>query len=96
MKHKGREVRQPAPLRDVTDGVLPGVPLVEISGTGRVLIEHHQGVVAYGCNEIRVRVRYGSLAVCGSNLNLARMSREQLVICGCIDSVCLFRNGGTG
>lgn len=94
MKHKSREIRQPAQLREVTDGVLPGVPLVEISGTGRVLIEHHRGVVAYGCNEIRVRVRYGLLAVCGSGLNLARMTKDQLVICGCIDGVSLLRNGG--
>lgn len=96
MKHKKHGIRQPAELRDLTDGVLRGVPLVEISGTRRVLIEHHMGVVAYGCDEIQVRVRYGLLSVSGSALNLARMSKEQLVICGCIDGVRLFRNGGTG
>lgn len=96
MKHKERGIRQPAALREMMEGVMPGVPLVELWGTGRVLIEHHMGVIAYGCEEIRIRVRYGILAVCGSSLRLARMSREQLVICGCVDGVQLFRNGGVG
>lgn len=96
MKHQKQGYRQPAALQEAVDGVLPGVPLVEITGTRRVLIENHMGVVAYGCDEIRIRVRYGMLAVCGSSLNLARMSKEQLVICGCINGVQLFRNGGTG
>lgn len=79
-------------LGDMSDGVLPGIPLVEISDDRRVLIEHHRGVIAYGCCEICVRVRYGTVSVCGHGLTLARMTKEQLVICGCIESVRLMRN----
>lgn len=94
MKRQKDGIRQLVKLHDLGDGVLPGVPLVEISGDRRVLIEHHQGVVAYGCHEICVRVRYGILSVSGSSLNLARMTKEQLVICGCIDGVRLMKSGG--
>ncbi len=91
---KRNGIRQLEKLRELGDGVLPVVPLVEISGDRRVLIEHHQGVVAYGRHEICVRVRYGVLSVRGSGLNLARMTKEQLVICGCIECVHLIKNGG--
>lgn len=96
MKRQRDRIGQLMKLHDLGDGALPGIPLVEISGDRRVLIEHHQGVVAYGCCEICVRVRYGILSVSGSGLNLARMTKEQLVICGCIESIRLIKNGGAG
>lgn len=69
----------------------PKQPLVEISGTGRVLVENHQGIFAYGQEEIQIKVSYGSLVVKGSCLELACMSKEQLIITGHIDSVLLCR-----
>lgn len=94
MKRQKDVMKRLAGFRDMSDDVLPGVPLVEITGDHRVLIEHHRGVVAYGCHEICVRVRYGILSVSGSALNLARMTKDQLVICGCIENVRLMRSGG--
>lgn len=76
------------------EGTKPGHPLVEIADDRRVLIEHHQGVVAYGCAEICVRVRFGQIRITGSALRLAKMSAEQLVICGRVDSVTLIKQGG--
>ena len=94
MKGKNVRLRSLQKLGGMSDGVLPGIPLVEICGDQRVLIEHHQGVVAYGDCEICVKVRYGILSVIGTRLTLARMTREQLVICGCVDGVRLLRKGG--
>lgn len=71
----------------------PGLPLVEICGQRRVLIENHRGVLSYGRELIRVCVSYGAVEVRGCGLELARMTREQLVICGRIDSVSLVRRG---
>ena len=71
----------------------PGQPLVEIAGDKRVLIENHRGVIQYGREKICVQVRYGQIAVCGCGLELARMTREQLVICGNIEGVTLIRRG---
>jgi len=41
---------------DLPDEPIPGVPLVEIAGDRRVLIEHHCGVTQYGRCRISVRV----------------------------------------
>lgn len=68
---------------------ITGLPLVEICGNQRVLIENHLGVIQYARTRICVKVSYGVLSVQGSCLELARMSREQLVIRGCVDCVSL-------
>ena len=76
---------------DLADEPIPGLPLVEIAGDRRVLIERHGGVLEYGPERIRIRVGYGTVCITGCGLELVRMSRQQLVISGRVDSVCLQR-----
>ena len=76
---------------DLQDELLPGVPLVEIAGDGRVLIEHHFGVTEYGRCQVCVRVKYGFVIVTGSRLEFSRMTRDILIISGHIDCVRLER-----
>ena len=73
--------------------LIPGIPLVEICDRTRILVENHQGIIGYGCNEIRIKTRFGSISVCGSNLKLTRMSNVRLVITGRISSVNLQGRG---
>lgn len=80
--------------RNSSTGMAEPQPLVEVFGQRRVLLEHHQGVLAYGKQEVRIRVKYGQVRVWGSGLCLSRMTAEQLVICGCIGGVELLKNGG--
>ena len=76
---------------DLSGEAIPGLPLVELSGDRRVLIENHRGVTEYSGERIGIRVRYGQVLVCGCGLELARMSKEQLVILGRIDGITLCR-----
>lgn len=69
----------------------PGQPIVEIAGDRRVLIEYHQGVIAYSRERILVSVGYGTLCVFGCSLEMRHMTKEKLIICGKIDSVQLQR-----
>lgn len=78
---------------DLTAESLPGQPIVEIAGDRRVLIENHFGVKEYSRERITVKVKYGYVSICGCHLELMRMTREQLVICGRIDGVTLQRKG---
>ncbi len=78
---------------DLPEESMPGETVVEIAGHRRVLIEHHAGVTQYGSERICVKVRYGCIHICGRQLELTRMTREQLIISGCIDSVSLERKG---
>ena len=78
-------------MEDSSMDVVAGKPIIEIAGDRRVLIENHQGVAAYGREKILVHVKFGSVCICGCNLEMLRMTKEQLVICGRIDSVALQR-----
>ena len=51
------------------------LPLVELAGSCRVLIENHTGVLSYSQEEITVRVCYGCVRVTGQNMMLAEMHR---------------------
>lgn len=76
---------------DLHDEAIPHLPLVEIAGDRRVLIENHQGVIAYATEQICVKVKYGSVCICGSGLELARMSKGQLIVSGTIGKIELLR-----
>ena len=76
---------------DLQDEPTPGQPLVELYGQNRVVIEHHGGVVGYAKDLISIRVKYGRIRVCGAELSLTRMTREQLIISGKIDCIQLER-----
>lgn len=84
-------------LQQLMDGMdlpgenLPKEPLIEIAGDRRVLVENHSGVTEYGREKIQIRVRYGQLCVCGGDLEMIRMTRQQLIITGRIDAVNLIR-----
>ena len=78
---------------DLSAESLPGVPIVEIAGESRVLIERHEGMTEYSRERICVKVCYGCVCVYGCSLELTRMSKEQLIISGKIDGVRIQRRG---
>lgn len=70
---------------------LPGVPIVEIAGDSRLLVERHNGVVEYGTEQIRIRVKYGILQINGCGLELRQMTKQLLIISGRIDCIRIHR-----
>ena len=72
---------------------LPGQSIVEIAGNTRLLVENHYGVKEYSRERIGVKVKFGMVVVDGQGLELTRMTREQLIISGCIHAVTLHRRG---
>lgn len=91
MAERGHWVHRFAEGTDLHGETLPGVPVVEIAGGSRVLIEKHGGVVEYACERIRIRVSYGMICVFGSQLELLRMTKQQVIISGQIDGIRLQR-----
>lgn len=70
---------------------LERLPLVEIAGEKRVLIENHQGVVSYCTEEIQIKVCYGAVSIVGQGLRFMQLNRDQLVITGQLDHISLLR-----
>jgi len=76
---------------DLQDAPIPGVPLIELAGDRRVLMENHCGVTEYGMERVCVKVKFGQVCICGKDLTLAKMTKSQLIVCGRIQSVELYR-----
>ena len=76
---------------DLPDEPIPGQSLIEIIENRRVLIENHYGVNEYSDSLIRVKVKFGTICICGCRLELARMTKGQLIISGTIENVKLDR-----
>ena len=62
-------------------------PLVEVVGNRRVLVENHKGIISYGCSEIVVQTRQGTIKIVGNNLEILCLSKDRVVIKGAIDCV---------
>lgn len=69
----------------------PKLPVLELAGDQRVLVENHKSVIHYSDEQVLIRVDYGQLSVKGCGLKLVRLGREQLVITGRIDCIMLCR-----
>lgn len=79
---------------DLPGESVPGQSLVEILGDRRVLLENHYGVTKYSQESICVKVRYGQIQISGCGLRLMKMTKQQIIICGRIEAVSLFRGDG--
>lgn len=91
MKKSERMIERLTQVTDLPDERLPNQSLVEIVENKRVLIENHQGVRAYETTSVLVKVKFGSVCVSGCHLELAKMTKGQLVITGSIECVKLIR-----
>ena len=71
----------------------PGLPVVEVVGTERVLIENHSGILSYENSSVSVGTAYGYVCVEGDGLFLTQMKHDRIVISGRICRISLGRGG---
>lgn len=72
---------------DLPGELLPGMPLVEISGDSRVMIENHNGIAAYSEDCICMKVSFGFVSVRGRRMQITKLKKNQIVIAGKIEQV---------
>lgn len=89
MERRNKIVERTVQALNTPDDLFPGVPLVEIYGSRRVLIENHRGVTGYNCCEISVCTKLGTYSINGNQLEIVSMTKHKLVIKGTIESVIL-------
>lgn len=95
MAREHRLLERIAEEMDLPGEPIPGQSILELSGDSRVLIENHLGITQYCREKICVKVKFGHIAICGCNLEMASMTREQLIITGRIDAVTVHRRKET-
>lgn len=91
MKERGRLWQNMVMKWDLPGENIPGGTLVEILDGKRVLIEGQKGVIRYDPEEVCIKTKDGHLRICGIDLHVGVMSKDQLVICGQILAVNICR-----
>lgn len=82
-------------VSDMGETALPGQTLIELLNTERVIVENHKGVCLYSKEQVCIRACFGTVLITGNCLEIAKMSKEQLVVMGIIDAVTLERICGS-
>ena len=77
-----KEMAQTVRSKSAETGLGPGVTLMEVLGTGRILVEHHRGILGYGTEQIHIGASFGIIVIEGLDLRLCCMSRSQLFVAG--------------
>ena len=77
----------------ICDGAMGNIPLVEIVGMKRVLIENHRFIALYASTRIDVYVEGGVLCVTGNDLTLSHMSKARIVINGIVEGLTFCKEG---
>lgn len=70
---------------------IPFLPIAELAGDQRLLVENHSGVIYYSTEKIGIKVKYGELHICGCHMELQQMTLVKLVIRGQINSIVISR-----
>ena len=91
MKQPSNLMRRMGGQAVISGQPLPGIPIVELAGDRRVLIENHFGIQEYLNHCVKVSVGFGCVWIEGSGLEIVCMSANQLVVTGIIESVKLER-----
>jgi sporulation protein YqfC len=74
-------------LFDLPAELVPGVPKLTLSGGSEVLIENHGGLKSYSRDCIEVRGRDIVMQIRGEDLELAAMTKADIVVRGIIVAV---------
>lgn len=91
MKPRNKVIPRVLAAADLDAELEPRLPIVELAGDHRVLIENHLSVIGYTSQCVCVKVKYGCVCINGSGLTIAKLSKDQLVIIGDIGSIQLSR-----
>ena len=85
--NKAERKRHVTEIFDLPAELVPGVPKLTLSGGSEVLIENHGGLRSYSRDLIEVRGRNMLMQIRGEDLELAAMTKNDIVIQGIIVAV---------
>lgn len=72
---------------EIPGDALPGTPLITLTGSRRIHIDKHKGILEYGQEFISVNCGNKLIGVFGASLELASMNARELLITGDIQRI---------
>lgn len=89
----GKRIRDLMFGQELSGESMPWHTVTELVDNKRLLVENHRGIIAYSCEKILIKLPFGRLCVSGCELNVACMTKTQLVINGTISSIIISKEG---
>ena len=78
-------------LLALPDQALPGVPIIEVYGDRRVLVEGRCAVIRYDSECVQLRNSYGCVSVVGCGLQMTELTYNRMIITGTICNISISR-----
>jgi len=72
---------------DLPGGIAAGVPVMELTGNRRLVVEQHRGILSYSTELVEVNTGPLVVRISGAGLQLVAMTETDLRIDGRIDAV---------
>jgi sporulation protein YqfC len=76
---------------EIPEEAVADVPVVSLTGAGRLMIYNHKGILAYSPGEAVIRVANGAVKVMGKNIILRKITAERVTLSGVISGVFFVR-----
>lgn len=86
MRNKRRETRLEK-LLEMPKEVISNEPKITVSGFNEMLIENYKNILEYEEFYIKLNTYIGIININGFNLNLEKVSQDDIMVTGKIDSI---------
>ncbi len=80
---------QAAAALHIPQDVIPGEPIVTVTGRQKVYIENYRRILVFQEEEIRLQARTCRIVIRGKRLQIAYYTKDDMLIGGQISSVCM-------
>jgi len=84
---KGRFLQNLTTAFELPADVVLNLPRITITGSLHMLIENHQGIIAYEPEKIRIRTRQGETVITGTGLKIDSLFAGEVRINGRISGI---------
>ncbi len=72
---------------ELQQDVMLNLPMLHITGSERLLLENHRGLLEYARDRIRVATTAGAVIIEGEGLTIRSVGRDDLLVTGAIRTV---------
>lgn len=80
---------QAASALHIPQDVIPGEPVITVTGRQKIYIENYNRIVTFQDGEIKLQARTCKIIVKGRRLHIAYYTKDDMLIAGQISSVCM-------
>lgn len=87
----GRVGERLADLFEIPKNVLLDMPRIVLVGNVQLTVENHLGIVEYTQQRVRVATSRGEVGVEGRGLSIAKITKTEIAIEGCIHCIALWQ-----